>query len=213
MKSALLSVTAVVALVAGCATEPLSGEAGRSDLSATGFGASTSNNLLVQTGATGGLIANLNAAFQGSTRDTVNFAFNRAELDGEARAILDQQAAWIRSNPGIRFRVYGHADLVGTEGYNQGLGLRRAQNVVNYLVSRGVSRGMLQAVSSFGETRPVIATQNPERANRRAVTEVHGLTRAFRGYDFDGKVADRLYDGYVEGTYGEGTGEGGGEGG
>ena len=73
-------------------------------------------------------------------------------------------------------------------------GLRRAQAAVIYMISRGVRRGQGEAVSSFGETRPLINTQNPERLNRRTVTEVVGLDRSFRGYDFDGKKAVQIYE-------------------
>ncbi len=202
MKSILLRSTTALALltVAACTGDPLATEAGRADLTVTGFGAATTNNTLAQTGS--GVIADINARFRAGAQDTVHFAFNQATLDAESRGVLDGQAAWIRSNPGIRFRVYGHTDLVGSERYNQGLGQRRANAVVSYLVSRGVSRGQLQAVSSFGETQPVVATPNRERLNRRAVTMVFGVTRAYRGHDFDGKVAQRLYGEYVSGSYG-----------
>jgi peptidoglycan-associated lipoprotein len=45
---------------------------------------------------------------------TINFAFNSAVLDEQARAILREQAAFIRHFPEVRFTVYGHTDLVGS---------------------------------------------------------------------------------------------------
>jgi peptidoglycan-associated lipoprotein len=39
----------------------------------------------------------------------------------------------------VRFRVFGHTDKVGSNGYNQKLGLRRAQAAVAYLSSLGIS--------------------------------------------------------------------------
>ena len=90
-------------------------------------------------------------------------------------AVLDKQANFIRQFPEVRFKVFGHTDLVGSQGYNHALGLRRAKAVVNYLVNRGISRSRLEAVVSYGKTRPLIQTNDPEVRNRRTVTEVSGF--------------------------------------
>jgi len=52
------------------------------------------------------------------------------------------------------------------------------------LTQQGISRSRLEAVASFGETRPVIAT--------RTVTEVTGFVEPGR-YGFDGKYAAVVY--------------------
>ena len=107
------------------------------------------------------------------------------------------QAGWIRQFPEVRFRVYGHTDLVGSNAYNQRLGLRRAQAVVHFLVSRGISRTRLEAVVSKGETQPLIVTQGRERQNRRTVTEVTGFVANSR-LILDGKYAQVVYRNYVD---------------
>ncbi|NNU81243.1 OmpA family protein [Halovulum dunhuangense] len=194
MKSLLKKATAVsaIALMAGC-TNQVAG-----DISNSSFGAATSSNTLAQVvSLRGGLLIDLQNRFRQAAPDMINFEFDRAELDAEARSILDRQANWIRANPAITFRVYGHTDLVGSNAYNQSLGLRRAQAAVNYLVSRGVRRGQVEAVASFGETRPVVATSDPERLNRRTVTEIVGFDRRFGDFDFDGKVANNIYTSYA----------------
>ena len=81
---------------------------------------------------------------------TINFAFNSATLDAEARAVLRQQAAFIRHFPEVALLVYGHTDLVGSRAYNHRLGLRRARAAVDYLVSLGVERSRLEALVSLG---------------------------------------------------------------
>ncbi len=137
--------------------------------------------------------------FENEVQTTVLFAFNRSDLLPVARTTLDRQAAWIRQFPEVRFRVYGHTDLVGSNRYNYGLGLRRAQTVVAYLVSRGISKSRLEAVSSFGETRPLINTMSPEQRNRRTVTEVTGFTRGSAAL-LNGKYAAVIFREYVEGA-------------
>jgi len=64
---------------------------------------------------------------------------------------------------------------VGSAGYNQRLGLRRANAAVAFLVRNGVSKSRLEAVVSYGKTQPLIQTSAPEMRNRRTVTEVSGF--------------------------------------
>lgn len=172
----LLAAAAGLALLTGC-EETLAqyGEAGAVPASEN-WGSSIQNNIDYQDG-TKVYVLDLNDKFRSSVPDTVNFAFNSASLDASARAVLDRQANFIRQFPEARFRVYGYTDLVGSAAYNKRLGLRRAQRVVAYLVARGVNRGRLRAMVSYGETRPVVQTQNRERKNRRSVTEVSGFVQ------------------------------------
>lgn len=190
MKKALsLGILSTALAVAGCSpqsTREFNNTAGGS-LDVGGFGNSTMNNHLVQTGQRNAAME-LSRKFAAEAPTTINFAFNSAALDASARAALSQQAAWIARYPTAHFRVYGHTDLVGSAAYNKRLGLRRARAAVNYLVSRGISRGRLEAVASFGETQPLIHTQARERRNRRTVTEVSGFTRG-RAQFQDGKYA------------------------
>jgi outer membrane protein OmpA-like peptidoglycan-associated protein len=92
--------------------------------------------------------------------------------------------------------VIGHTDLVGPEGYNRRLGLQRARAAVRYLVSKGVDPSRLDAVASAGESEPVVATEDRERRNRRAVTVVAGLDRVYVGPNLDGEYAASTYDVY-----------------
>ena len=48
-------------------------------------------------------------------------------------------------------------------------------DIANFFASQGISRSRLDALVSFGKTRPVIETPEPEEANRRTVTEVSGF--------------------------------------
>lgn len=147
-------------------------------------------------------LRDLSIAFVAETRDTVNFDFNRATLDSEARRILDGQAAWLKRNREVRMTVTGHADRVGGEGYNDRLGLRRAQAVVAYLTRAGVARNRLDAVESRGEREPVVDTQAQERRNRRTVTTVAGFDRLYVGDGIDGNLAAFIYDRYQGRTLG-----------
>ncbi|MCX7567597.1 OmpA family protein [Sulfitobacter sp. F26169L] len=159
------------------------------------FGNSTLNNRLVMTGERQ-YTFDLARRFSTEVDSTVNFAFNSAQLDRTAQAILRQQANWIRQFPEIRFRVYGHTDAVGSNRANKSLGQRRANAVVNYFSTLGISRQRLEAVVSFGETQPLVVTQGRERRNRRTVTEVSGFVKRHPTV-MDGKYAQIIYRDYV----------------
>ncbi|MBD3765040.1 MAG: OmpA family protein [Rhodobacterales bacterium] len=182
----------LAAVLAGCASEP------GSQVNTGDFGNATMNNTMIMAGDAG-YTRQLGERFASEVPTTVSFAFNSAVLDDAARATLRRQADWIRQFPEVRFRVYGHTDLVGSDRYNQALGKRRAEAVVAYLGSQGISRSRLEALVSYGETRPVIQTPGPEQRNRRTVTEVSGFV-AGHPLVMNGKYAQVVFREYVEGA-------------
>lgn len=191
----LIAATALLALTA-CGESSVSWdrELG-SEVDKGAFGNATMNNTLIQSGELSYTVA-LAERFAAEVPDTINFAFNSAELSDEARSILKRQADFIKQFPEVRFRVFGHADKVGSNGYNQRLGLRRAQAAVAYLTSQGISRSRLEAVVSYGETRPLIATNAAEVRNRRTVTEVSGFVKS-HPLVLNGKYAAIIWREYV----------------
>lgn len=186
----LVTALGLTVSLAGCAYE-----AGH-EIDSGAFGNATMNNTLVMNGDRSYAIGLANR-FADEVPSMVNFAFDSTVLDAEAHAALDIQANWIRQFPEVRFRVYGHTDAVGSNSYNKRLGQRRANAVVRYLSARGISRSRLEAVSSFGETRPLVVTQGRERKNRRTVTEVTGFVKRHPTI-LDGKYAQVIYREYVE---------------
>ena len=198
MRRLLITIPAALGFLAGCASNPtqsiVHGEAGTA-LNDGGFGSATMNNVLIQSGQMSYAVS-ISNRFAETVPTTINFAFNSAELDRRARSTLAQQAGFIRQFPEVRFAVYGHTDLVGSDIYNYGLGLRRAQAAVDYLVAQGVERSRLDALVSQGETQPLIATQAPERANRRTVTDVSGFVDEHPGV-LNGKYAEIIFRDYV----------------
>ncbi|MEP2532052.1 OmpA family protein [Shimia sp.] len=159
------------------------------------FGYATKNNTSIQNGDKQYILSLANR-FSEEVNSTVNFAFDSAQLDQNARNTLRQQAVWIQQFPEVRFKVFGHTDAVGSNNYNKSLGMRRARTVVNYLVSQGIGRDRLEAVVSLGKTQPLVVTQGRERKNRRTVTEVTGFV-ARHPTVLDGKYAAIVYREYV----------------
>lgn len=186
----IISVAGIALALAACEKE-----AGH-ELDLNSFGNATNNNQLVMRGELDYAIS-LGNRFASEVPTTITFAFDSAVLDSAARATLDRQANWIRQFPEVRFKVFGHTDKVGSSAYNRQLGQRRANAVVNYFAQRGISRGRLEALVSFGETRPLIDTPARERQNRRTVTEVSGFVKRHPTV-LDGKYAQIIYREYVQ---------------
>lgn len=146
------------------------------DTSMTGTGATG-----VATGSEFGNGAPVNGVVPGSQQDLVVnvgdrvfFAYDQADVSGEARVTLDKQAAWLKQYPNVSVTVEGHADERGTREYNLALGERRANSIKSYLLSQGVDGSRVQTIS-YGKERPAVTEANPSgwAQNRRGVTVVN----------------------------------------
>ncbi len=98
----------------------------------------------------------------------VFFDWDRADLTDRARQIIAEAAQATTRVQVTRIMVSGYTDTSGTARYNQGLSVRRAQNVAAELVRQGVPRNAITA-QGFGETNPLVQTGNGVREpqNRR----------------------------------------------
>lgn len=70
--------------------------------------------------------------------DQIFFAFDSAELSFEAIGELDRVVAVLRVQARVGLHIIGHADLRGSESYNDQLSLERAKAVYDYLVAAGI---------------------------------------------------------------------------
>ena len=98
--------------------------------------------------------------------DKVYFDFDKSALDAEDKNLLEQYLPEIKKAKIVRLE--GHCDERGTREYNLALGERRALEVRDFLVVKGVSGKKIRVVS-FGEEKPLKSASN-EKAwaeNRR----------------------------------------------
>lgn len=98
----------------------------------------------------------------------IQFLLGTSEFDGTAYAVLDDVARALTDSPTLRVRVEAHTEGTGDEAANLALSAKRAQAVVDYIVSRGVDVARLEA-SGLGGSRPVDTnrTEAGRSANRR----------------------------------------------
>lgn len=101
---------------------------------------------------------------------TVLFPQGSTKLDNIAKAKLDNIAALLKQFPDQAIVVEGHTDALGNAAINQRVGLKRAENVKQYLVKRhGIDPNRV-SITSYGSTKPVDTNASETgRANNRRV--------------------------------------------
>jgi outer membrane protein OmpA-like peptidoglycan-associated protein len=107
--------------------------------------------------------------------DRVRFGFDSSELSDEARVMLDDLAADLRTrNENVYIEIQGHTDGTGSDDYNLDLGRQRAEAVQRYLNLRHAVALHRMSVVSYGESAPVTDndTRDGRSANRRVVLVV-----------------------------------------
>jgi peptidoglycan-associated lipoprotein len=96
------------------------------------------------------------------------FDYDSAELRPDARQAIQKDAAFFKQYPTMRVTIEGHCDERGSTEYNLALGQRRANAVMQYLVSLGIPENRLNA-TSWGKEKPFCmeATEACYAKNRR----------------------------------------------
>ena len=90
------------------------------------------------------------------TMDNIFYEFGKWELTPASEAGLSSLVKLLNDNPNITIELSAHTDYVGNDAANKELSAKRAQSVVNYLISHGIERERLTPVG-YGEEKPVIA--------------------------------------------------------
>lgn len=85
--------------------------------------------------------------------NNINYAFGSYEITEESKAALDTVVQLLTLNPTITIELMAHTDYIGSEQFNSDLSQKRAQSVVDYLISKGVNQARLVA-KGYGETWP-----------------------------------------------------------
>lgn len=86
-------------------------------------------------------------------KEKLYFAWDQATLQEVSFPVLDEVVRALNDNRGFRVQVEGHASSEGADDHNQLLSERRADAVLNYLVSHGIERSRL-ASKGLGSSVP-----------------------------------------------------------
>ncbi len=100
--------------------------------------------------------------------ETVLFDFDSDQIHTAGAQLLDEVVEISKLCPDVHVLVTGHTDSIGDKDYNISLGERRAEAVVNYMVSKGVDSSRLTPVG-LGFSQPVAdnSTEEGRSQNRR----------------------------------------------
>jgi outer membrane protein OmpA-like peptidoglycan-associated protein len=107
----------------------------------------------------------------------LTFDFDRDAVKSQFVPTLRDVGGVLREYEQTTVDVYGHADSVGSDAYNQDLSERRAMNVASVLISGGVIRQRL-ITQGFGEARPIASnsTDDGRARNRRVEVYISAFT-------------------------------------
>jgi OOP family OmpA-OmpF porin len=96
------------------------------------------------------------------------FAFNKYVLTDTSKETLDAVAKKLQNAGDVDILIIGHTDSAGTLEYNQKLSEKRAKEVYDYLVNKGVKVHSMRYYG-MGKTQPVAnnATAKGRAKNRR----------------------------------------------
>lgn len=94
--------------------------------------------------------------------ENVYYEFNSAELSETSKNVLDTTLlVLLNEAPEFIIEIGAHTDSIGDFAYNEKLSQDRADNVVKYLVSKGVPSGRL-VPKGYGAQLPVAPNFNPD---------------------------------------------------
>lgn len=122
----------------------------------------------IQTEIPGAKVERVGEGIKVEFNEKILFAFSKSDLSDSAKMNLDNLATILKKNPNTNIEIQGHTDSRGTEEYNMGLSLRRANSVRDYLISQGIDPSRM-TVKGYGETAPAYSNDTPEgmAQNRR----------------------------------------------
>jgi len=87
----------------------------------------------------------------------IEYDYNSDKLRDISKVSLDKLIETLTDNPNITIELRSHTDFRGDSEKNLDLSQRRAQSVVNYLVTNGIEEERLSAIG-FGEAEPKLVT-------------------------------------------------------
>ena len=120
----------------------------------------------------------------------IQYEFDKSNLAESSKLVLDTTIfVLLEANPELIVEIQSHTDNRGSDQYNEKLSQKRAESVVNYLISKGIKPEQLRA-KGYGESTPVAPNENADGSdnpegrsqNRRTDFKIVGV--------IDGEIID-----------------------
>jgi outer membrane protein OmpA-like peptidoglycan-associated protein len=102
----------------------------------------------------------------------IHFETGESGLSYGSKSILDEVALSLNEWSEVKIEIQGYSDAVGNEATNTRLSQLRAQSVLAYLVSRGISSERLRAVG-LGSANPLDSNNSAAGRKKNRRVELH----------------------------------------
>src|SRR5258706_550973 len=105
------------------------------------------------------------------------FDVGKYNLKDQSVSEIQRVQELLTKNPLLKVQINGHTDNTGDASTNKALSLKRANAVVDFLVSKGVDQSRVSA-KGYGSERPIVSNDDEtggREINRRTEIEVVGL--------------------------------------
>lgn len=106
--------------------------------------------------------------------ENIYYDYNKWSLRDSSKIELEKIVDFLNNNPGIKIMLNSHTDERGNDDYNFKLSEKRAQSVVEYLISRDIAAERL-ASRGWGENKLVVKgaqTEEEHQMNRRTTFNI-----------------------------------------
>ena len=121
--------------------------------------------------------------------ENIYYEFNSSELSQSAKNVLDTTLLiLLKEAPEFIVEIGSHTDSIGNYEYNMQLSQDRAENVVKYLVSKGIPSERV-IPKGYGALQPVAPNYNPDGSDNEEGREKNRRTE-FRVVGTVGDVGD-----------------------
>jgi outer membrane protein OmpA-like peptidoglycan-associated protein/YHS domain-containing protein len=100
----------------------------------------------------------------------IYYKTNSSQLETISVAVVKEFAKYMQANPGIKVRIAGYTDNVGSDQSNQVLSSNRASTVMQALIKEGIRADRL-SYQGYGATNPVANNDTEEGRQKNRRTE------------------------------------------
>ncbi len=104
--------------------------------------------------------------------DNIYYGFNNWTITSESSVVLNGLVSMMNQNQEISIQISSHTDTRGDNGINNYVSQKRAEAVVNYLVSKGIDAKRLSA-KGYGKQKPIV----PCGVDKPCTEEDHAINR------------------------------------
>lgn len=116
----------------------------------------------------------------------IQYEFDKSDIMASSKPAIDTTVLKLmQNNPELIVEIESHTDSKGSDQFNMKLSQKRAESVVNYMISKGIDAKRLKAVG-YGESKPIAPNENSDGSdnpdgrakNRRTDFKIVGVIDA-----------------------------------